>query len=645
MANNLTFRYKQMAMKWLTANYDEQQSLDQVNFNEFDSNQNDFEDDLDNTYFPYGYTIKGIVQGKTNTNNGTEYSVVYGIYKKQNDNTDYGFMLIVDQEYNVVQKITEYSNGDDFRNIISLNVGNDGRFYMVEYDANGYYRFVLLNNILAKSPNEESYQVVMRQTYRFPDQTKVNTSQMMMTKHPEEAKYLLAQIDVNDYDKEMKCLELIINVGSENEWNYYESELPVWQIQDPHIDDMIASWDNDGNLIFKVITTEVETIGTHFRQYVKNANSSTIIKGDFFINLTTDGTTDYVQSLIKDMNNIYITTSVVKNNYHTYNLYILEGNVASLDNMTLIKEIEQVVVGSYTGIRLAKTENDIFYSYQNIFDYVGIIIGSNAYDTFTEDFQSNGTLFLIKVQKSFNLYTLYIQAGNYVNIAKLIYIDGTNNVFFQDHTSMVPYYGVLYNENNKIIFARTLYNKSINGQTTTSTIQVPNQYLNNHLISKESLFGHTYLALINQPDTIEKNEYEEVYFNFVNTWNIINKNDINNPILNPFAATRFNISISQYNDEAAELLNYTYNCITKYRINYSDDSTYTVNFTPGTNPVCDFTQEPFLCTYTMQVYQPIGKQVLSIDLISDNNTVYQTISNLNLTSGKLYTLTQDVYVI
>ena len=109
---------------------------------------------------------------------------------------------------------------------------------------------------------------------------------------------------------------------------------------------------------------------------------------------------------------------------------------------------------------------------------------------------------------------LYFQCGDYINIAKIPYIDKYNNQPYFKYKSLVPYFGKLYDSNNNLIFARTLYNKSINGQTTTSSVLVPNLYLNDITIGGEKLVGKTYLEMIDQDEEIGKNEYEELFVNF-----------------------------------------------------------------------------------------------------------------------------------
>ena len=638
MANNMTFRYKQMAMKWLTGKMNIVPKVNSVLFEEFTSNENKLETLMNGLYFPFGYDIKGVVQGKTTDNDNIEYSVLYGDYQDEQQNKLYGFIMILDQEYNAKQIIKQYSNGEYFGNIISLNVGNDGRFYMVEQDNNDYYRFVLLNNILVKSPSEENYQVVQRQTYRFPQQSQFTAGKMLMTKHPQEARYLMAQY--NDIDRTIYCTEFIINVGSTNEWNYYNKVVLSGQY-DTELSDLLASWNSENHLTFMLVASYYNQNNVNTSVYYKTGTGTTLEVNSSSVQDSIASSSDIVntQAVIKNFNTIYYSIGYNKNGSLYYSLYIVyiddNFNIDSINRRFF--EVEDPVSNN-KGITLMKKDEDIFFFYVDLTGFVGIVIGDVVYQAYVSGIDFSGSLYLANMQRQFNLYIMYVQVGNNVYINKMVYIDKDNNSSYQDLTSMNPYFAKLYDDNSKLIFARTLYNKSVNGQTTTSTIQVPNQFINNINIGGQKLFGQTYLNLINQTDTYTKNEYEEVYFNFANTWYIQNQNDPNNVILNPSGATRFNQSISQTNDFA--------NCkCTKYRLNYSDDTTKVVEIDPS-NIVLEDNDEPFKYTYYIMIFNPTDKNILSIDLISeDEMTIFQTINNLNFASGKLYSLTQDVYVL
>lgn len=630
MANNMTFRYKQMAMKWLTGKMNIVPKVNSVLFEEFTSNDNKLEQLMNGLYFPFGYEIKGVVQGKTSNNDNTEYSVIYGDYQDEQQNKLYGFIMILDQEYNPKQIIRQYSNGDYFGDIISLNVGNDGRFYMVEQDNNDYFRFVLLNNILVKSPTEENYQVVMRQTYRFDDQTKIGIDKMMMTKHPTEARYLMAQL----VGTTLICTEFVINVGATNEWHYYTYN--VGSYYNFSINDILASWDSENKLTFKVLANGYNSPSVYCNEYNKSDSGDTITQVQHIIEsgISSFSSIENYQSIIKNFNTGYFSLAYSSGGTTYYNVY----NINFTNNTITQIKSETDPIGNNKGITLIKEGEDIFFFYVDLTGFVGIIIGNQIYEAYVSGMSFSGSLYLMNVQKQFNLYIMYVQIGNNVYINKMVYVDKDNNSSYQDLTSMNPYFAKLYNDNDNLIFARTLYNKNISGQTTTSSIQIPNQFLNNTNISKEVLYGHTYLALINQPNTYSKNEYEEVYLNFATTWYIQNQNDPNNVILNTPGATRFNQSISQTND-------FTDCQCTKYRINYDDTTTTIVEIDPDAI-VLEDNDEPFKYTYYISVFNPTDKNILSIDLISeDEQTTFQTISNLNFDSGKLYNLTQDVYVL
>ena len=652
MANTFTNSYKQFAMKWLTGNFDTHEPIgNYVYFEETDENHNRLEHLMEGLYFPFGYYIKGVVQGKTSNNDGTEYSVLYGNYQNEYQTHTLGFIMILDNQYNPVQVIKQYSNGDYFGSIVCLNVGNDGRFYMVENDNNGYYRFVLLNNILAKSPTEEDYKVVMRQTYRFDDQTKVNMSEMIMTKHPQEARYLMVQ---ELSGGTICCTEFVINVGSTNEWNYYSCPaLPGWD--DSSFNDILASWNSNNELKFKVVVCASEEHHAFCHCYSKEFDSDTITGSTIEIVEDYRSLQNY-QCIIKNFDSAYFAIAYEMNNtphdivYEVYQVDITVGGKYPVNNLSIYNPI-----GNGQGIKLMKQEDNIFYYYVNLISYIGIIegyeaMGSNMQE---EPDYSTASLYLFNVQKQFSLYTMYIQVGNYVYANKMAY-NGAANSLYKNFTAMTPYYAKLYNEDNELIFARTLYNRSINGNTTTSTIQIPNQFLNDVSIEHERLMGHTNYALLVQNDTYNKNQYEEVYMNFANTWNIINQNDPNNPILNIQAASRLNSAFSQYTDNEQAVYQYGMTWISQYRINYDDGTSTTCEFyaplyyPDRANMVCDFTNPPYKCTYQMEVFAPTDRNVLSIDLItfeSEENMTYITIDDLNLTPGKLYTITQDVYVV
>ena len=196
--------------------------------------------------------------------------------------------------------------------------------------------------------------------------------------------------------------------------------------------------------------------------------------------------------------------------------------------------------------------------------------------------------------------------------------------------SMIPNSATL-SSNGVVIFARNLYNRIVNNNTTTSILNVPNNFLNGITINKEDLYSETNNLLTEASSSITTNIYEELMINFANTILMTDENDVNNIIENLTGATRVNTSISSVKDYD--------NCkITKYKINYQD----------GTNVVNNITSQNIVrlrgsVKYTFGLYNSSNKPLRNVELISnDENTIYQRINLTNLETDRFYVVNQEV---
>jgi hypothetical protein len=199
---------------------------------------------------------------------------------------------------------------------------------------------------------------------------------------------------------------------------------------------------------------------------------------------------------------------------------------------------------------------------------------------------------------------------------------------YENINSLVPKYSNLYDENGNIIFSRNLYNLSINGRTTTSTIEVPNTLLNDTTIAQQNLLSETNMTMNNNVDNITKNIYETLNINFINT---ITMQDNDNSI-NLIGASRLNASATSTNDYSQSQIGY-------YRLNYIDGTSedFKINSTEYTSI------DEYSGTYNFAVY--VKKAINNINILSnDKTTVYATL-NLVLEVGKNYEITQNVEVI
>ena len=144
--------------------------------------------------------------------------------------------------------------------------------------------------------------------------------------------------------------------------------------------------------------------------------------------------------------------------------------------------------------------------------------------------------------------------------------------------------------------------------------------------------------MIENRQIIQKNIYETLNVNFVNTINMINQNDESNYINNTIGAGRINNSISK-------TLDYTSANSLKYKITYSDNSFDIKNVTTPQSANDGYVNSYL---YKVLVYVPSDKDITQIDFISnDEATVYCSIyqDQLNgLTNRKYYLINQKVRI-
>jgi hypothetical protein len=201
-----------------------------------------------------------------------------------------------------------------------------------------------------------------------------------------------------------------------------------------------------------------------------------------------------------------------------------------------------------------------------------------------------------------------------------------NGVRYSSTNMLIPVKSVLADEYDKMLFARNLYNRTINGNTTVSTLNIPNTNLNNIQIPQQILIGATNYHLQNGTDVIMKNIYEELNINFSNTIYMTNENNPQNIIYNQDGANRVNDSSSNTND-------YQDAKVSKVRINMGrDEIVFNVEFYPLKNYYYTF----------FGIY--VAEEIDSIEFISeDEETVYNTITG-DFEIGKLYTIRQCVTI-
>lgn len=567
------------------------------------------------------YTITGFLQSQT-----SNIGIVYG----DTTNND-GFIVLLDETFNIIQIITNYSNGDLLPIIKVLNVDEDGRFYGITNDM----QFIMLNNFTLKLPTQINYEIKKTYSYNVSSSIAVNSGEVIgIKKLIGSATYLIYgnqiyQYAGNTYRKASASL-LKVNVGSDNELTNFTSTSSTTGTN-VYVKDATLKEENDTISFVLQCTSEVintmpayqELIGTY------TENVTTPMTLGRYIKLGGQNAENLIMKTAGD--NVYIGY----NDTHDNSYYIDYINQNTLNNgfagTIYIKEL----TNNLGGFSFIEQNNIVFfllnqYNGTNYNTFVGLMKNGSIYD-FESGIYDNDSIFFVK--QTFNLCNLYIQDGDIAHIVQTIYNPNNyNGVSYNDVDCMIPKSGVLYDNNDVVIFARNLYNKTVNNNTTISTIEVPNTYLNDTNIAKQNLLSNTNKLLNSNNQNISKNIYETLNINFLNTLVIKNSNNPLNEIINFQGSSRLNSSISS-------LADYEETKGTKYKVNYTNGNSNVFNIDN-----IDYLGNMAILEFNIYV----GSAISNIQIISnDEATIYQEIdtSNLSLEIGKYYNFKQNVEII
>ena len=625
----MTQTFKEQLLDYLTGKINMQTGDNHPTFNAVSIYQNNLYTFIsDNAVQPQSSTYQ-LIKGKGGNGEELDEHILYGI--DEYDNT--GFIVVLDVLLNPIQFINTYSNGTKLGVFETLIVDDDGRFYGVEYiESTNTKRFVMLNNILAKSQNQSEYSVMLRQSYNLPDSLQTGTIKKLIKK-PLANKYLFCSTTDDYYPL---AVEFTINVGSANTWTEY-----TYTTNHCGISGAWASWDADNNITFKLIG--IYTSASSGTLYVLSNNAGSIVVDNQFA--LPNPTASWIQAVVLNENTMYLGYCDTDND-GVYNQYIYKITNA-LTQIFKSPNTDIAMPGSLIKSTLYDDGINVFISFNvpnadyTMDYYMGIIYNDNVYYNNFGDltYTTSQQLYATNTFHQFNLYTYYLQLGDKSYKALSIFNPlNYNGEEYSNINGLIPNNVLLTNNAGVPLFARNLYNRVINDNVTVSTAEIPNTLMNYNLgtayeIAQQKLFSETNQELVDNTLDIDKNIYETVDINFYNTITMKNNNNPANPIMNLAGAIRINKGISRdidYNNSQA----------TKIRINYDDNTNYTIAIDPATQ----ITINNNIATYSFVIYAPTGKNITNLEILSyDENTVYTTITG-NFTQGKYYTITQDVYI-
>lgn len=545
-------------------------------------------------------------------------------YDELNDGYNYSrFIVITDMDLNPLGIIKSWKSGTAFREWYQMlqNDTGEGRIYFIDYE-NTQYRLVYMNDPTSKKIADD-YEVEMLYTYTLPISS--TTAPMGLMKNPEGANFVIPCF--NTSTNKIALNELVINVGSENEWNSYvyntavpgfSADCTLYPIWTEELDCRFCFVDTANGLELNVLNTQrsgdtlslvlqsVIQLPEEAQEYSNMLGNLTMKNYNYLYCFSqgtiSDDTTSYFYEV--DLNNATMTILYTTPEYCTFDIQLINGEIL------FTRRYYDNVAG------------------QEVL-YFGMVSNHTYYETYVN---SHGVIGAITfIINSYNLYSIRIIDGvygnNFVDNLYVIYNPlNYNGAAFEGVQSVISNSVVLNNSDGVPIFARNLYNKTISQNTVESTVEIPAYQLNGITIAEQTLVSKNNNNIVFQYDDIEKNIYENVLMNFFNTLTIIDNNENKNKVMT---------AASNYFVNGLENQGYENLKALKYRITYTDNSTHI-----GT--IGEMSINNNIATLGFVIYTGVGISKLEI-LSNDETMIYATIDE-TFDPSSYYKIVQEVVI-
>ena len=437
-------------------------------------------------------------------------TILYGYSANDRHPKQYGWLALVDETFKLIQVIDTYSSGVVMGYVDDLEIANDGSIYLIErrYDNAEIQRIVTLNNIAIKPLNSDTYTAKIKKAYQISDQSAEATNFLyqIIKKHPNKNSFCFGGFKYGSSSPYNVVTELVDQGTGSPETTTYNSSVNII------IKDLWASWDNEDNLDFRMVGHD---FANYNETYLLDKSGNSISSTNINVPITTSGA--YIpradMKMLTKTDVYYCGYELKLSEKRVYVIYRLNGN--SYKNIyAKNEEFKAFDRNETTENRFVVSDGELFY-YASIYvgdetNYkvnYGRVVGDKVYlneeyFTITDLIYAFNTLTIIKI---YNLYNMFYQSkDNGTSHLQIYNVNNYNGSAYSNINSMVPNQGVLYDRKSNPIFARNLYNKTITGRTTQSTIEVPNNYLNDKIIAKENLLSETNSILISNNQTITK---------------------------------------------------------------------------------------------------------------------------------------------
>ena len=599
----MTEDYKNLTLDYITRNLD----IENMNNNSFRNTSNYTNNFTTICENEYGFTPSTIMYLTTDT---TSNFIIYGTY---DDNGTYrGYIAVLNQKGDIETIFTAFDSGTQFSYIYTLKYDENGNIYGID-ENNNKARIILLNNVALKTSS--GYSCRLRSSYYLPTQYQsieagldLDNPGLIKKAYGKATYYLFGEISLG-HTYQPTLLKFVINVGSSNEWVAYTGNpsLDTIELADTYIE--------PGEEEDKVVCLMMYQ-ATGINEFILENGTFSLVNS---YEMPLEATSIETGRLVSE-GKFFVAT---RNSSYTSSIYYYDNYYQLINSKTFANANYRRSLCLKNGILFDKLK---YYGTSNNL-YVGSYDGGDYISEEVAYVSKNSPL---EVVNNYGLYELLIQDTN--NLVKpniVIYSISYSGESYINYNSLVALHGELYS-NGSIVFARNLYNKQFYSNITTSTLNVPNNFLNDIPIQTKNLISATMTTLNSDTDEITKNIYENLFINFINKITVI---DEETQTSYPNTASYINVGTNTGTQE-----DYEGSAITKIRLNFDNESVV--------KPIVwdDISTDTTIAKQTMfTIY--VSSDLTSIDFISEDETfTYITKEYEGLQVGNYYTITQKIRI-
>lgn len=588
----------------------------------------------------------------------SELLVLYGGYKIYQTDEVRGIITILNNDFVPIKTFYQFDSGTYLKYIQCMIKEEDGTFSLIDCPdypkdkswsfTTSQKRFIRLNNFTQQI--NDDYVLALHKSYILPTDyfnfycgkmfKDINSSHYVMV-----GNYLKDQ-NSPDYDG-IRIVELKINVGSENDWNKYDDDGTGWLLGDSYVE-----FNND-DFYCEVLLNDTSNSSRELYIWIKEFTATSLVLksiATFNFHPYIDSISCKNQSVFLNKNECYF----VQNNQHWGNSGRTESKYIGLYYYNIQNEELKTIYEHYLGeydycnlesIYIVVNNNNLYVEFNDNIDSINITadyyfqrlenqlwspIKISEQQYFTYDRRA------LYVKNNYNLLNWFSYVLNpqpqywkIYNIKENYNSSNYNGEPYININALIPNSTEIYS-NESLVFARNLYNKTINNNTTVSTVEIPNTYLNGIDLTSKNLLSETNLTMIADTNVTQKNIYETMFLNFINVLQVAGRNNVTQ-VLNQEASTYLNSAINTDDSyDNAKLYN---KVIINYQDGSSKESSYSLENTTETSTVIAF-----------GLY--IDKLINNAEIVSNDKTItYQTIDLSNLELNKYYAIRQKMEVV